>query len=677
MNRPRVLLADDHRRLTGGPKSLLASPERWWVASIGLAVAVGIAYFLAARLSLYLLTKPDGVAVFWPAAGVSSGVLIALGRDARWPVAVGTMVATIVANLTGDRNVWSAFAFALCNAGEALLTAWLIERYFGSNFSLDRLRHVLGLVAAAIVGASASGVVATVAYKLLHSPAAPALITWQHWFASDALGIITVAPLVIGLASALRKPPPRSELIEGTVALAAVAAMTGMIISTPSEPWGTLVPVALLFPLLLWLSARCRPVFASAAAFIVSLTIVWAITFGVGHFGNPGLAMDDRILGAQSSILGVAICAFVLAALFAERRQHEAVLEESEARLQEALAAGAVTAFEWDVRTDLSRHSENVAQVLGFDPQQTVSGSSFLTRVHPDDRARFKALVRGVRPDGPSYAVTFRFIRPDGREMWLEETGRAEFDAEGRFVRLKGLTRDITERKWAEERQAARELSGRLINAQEEERSRLARELHDDVTQRLAVLAINAGREERDLPSAAGGNAMRAMREGLIRLSEDVHALSYRLHPTILEDLGLIEALKTECEGFGRMASIRVDVKAQEIPEPLPYAVALCLYRITQEALRNVRRHAGASAVQVSLRPLDGGVQLAVRDNGAGFDPAQQRDRPSLGHASMRQRIYQLDGELDVDSAPGHGTTVVAWVPLKEEQREPSARAAG
>ena len=657
--------------------SAVPSPARWWVASIGLAVAVGIAYFLAARLSLYLLTQPAGVAVFWPAAGVSSGVLIALGRDARWPVAAGTIVATIVANLMGDRSVWSAFAFALCNAGEPLLTAWLIERYFGLNFSLDRMRHVLGLVAAAIVATFASGVGATMAYNLLHSPAAPAYITWLHWFASDAIGIITVAPLVIGLASALRKPPPRSELIEGTMGLAAVAAMTGIIVSLPSEPWGTLVPVALLFPLLLWLAARCRPVFASAAAFIVSLTIVGAITFGIGHFGNPGLVVEDRILGAQSSILGVSICAFVLAALFAERRQHEAVLMESEARLQEALAAGAVTAFEWDVRTDLSRHSENVAQVLGFDPQQTVTASSFLKRVHPDDRVRFKALVRGVRPDSPSYAVTFRFIRPDGREIWLEETARAEFDAEGRFVRIKGLTRDITERKWAEERQAARELSGRLIDAQEEERSRLARELHDDVTQRLAVLAIDAGREERILPSAAGGKAMRAMREGLIRLSEDVHALAYRLHPSIIEELGLVDALKTECERFGRMASIAVEVKAQEIPEPLPHAVALCLYRITQEALRNVRRHAGASAVQVSLRRLDGGVQLAVRDNGAGFDPAQHRDRPSLGHASMRQRIYQLKGELEVESAPGHGTTVLAWVPLKEEQSEPSARAAG
>ena len=446
--------------------SAVSNPARWWVGSIGLAVAVGIAYFLAARLSLYLLTKPEGVAVFWPAAGVSAGTMIALGRDARLPVAVGTIVATIVANLMGDRTVWSATAFALCNAGEALLTAWLIEHYFGSDFSLGRLRHVLGLLAAAIVGAVVSGVAATVAYRLLHSPAASVLITWQHWFSSDALGIITVAPLVIGLTSAIRAPPPRSELIEGGVALAAVAAMTGIIISLPPEPWETVVPVALLFPLLLWLAARCRPVFASAAAFIVCLAIVWAITFGIGNFGNLGVPMEDRILGAQSSILGVAICAFVLAALFAERRQHEAVLMESEARLQEALAAGAVTAFDWDVRTDLSRRSDNAAQVLGFDPQQTVTASSFLTRVHPDDRARFKALVLGVRPDRPSYAVTFRFIRPDGREIWLEETARAEFDAAGRFVRLKGLTLDITERKWAEERQGVlmAELDHRVKN---------------------------------------------------------------------------------------------------------------------------------------------------------------------------------------------------------------------
>src|SRR5258705_12398531 len=129
-----------------------------WVGSIGLAVAVGIAYFVAALLSLALLANPEGVAVFWPAAGVSAGVLIALGSRARWPVVVGTMAATIVANLSGDRNLWSAVLFGLCNAGEAVLTAWLIGHYFGSDFRLSKLRNVLGLAGAAIAGAAVSGI---------------------------------------------------------------------------------------------------------------------------------------------------------------------------------------------------------------------------------------------------------------------------------------------------------------------------------------------------------------------------------------------------------------------------------------------------------------------------------------------------------------------------------------
>jgi PAS domain S-box-containing protein len=424
-----------------------------WIGAIGLAFAVGVAYFLAAQLSLALLAEPDGVAVFWPAAGVSSGALIALGRDARLPVAGGAMVATVIANLMGDRNVSSAIAFALCNAGEALLTAWLIERYFGSGFSLDRLRNVLGLVAAAIVATAASGIGGMVAYKLFHSPTAPIWTTWHHWFASDAVGIIIVAPLVIGLAKALRESPPHKEILEGVVALAALAAvMIVIIVLLPPEPRQTVRPAALVLPVLLWLTARCQPVFAAAAAFIVSLMTVWTITFGIGHFGDPGLPIGDRILDAQSAIVAFTLYAYVLAALFAERRQHEAVLEESEARLQAALTAGVVTAFEWNPRNGLSQRSKNAAQILGLGPQP-FTAAQFLARVHPDDRARFKAIIDGVRVDSPSYSVTFRFVRPDGREVWLEETSRAEFDATGRFIRLKGLTRDITRRKQAEKRQ--------------------------------------------------------------------------------------------------------------------------------------------------------------------------------------------------------------------------------
>jgi signal transduction histidine kinase len=151
----------------------------------------------------------------------------------------------------------------------------------------------------------------------------------------------------------------------------------------------------------------------------------------------------------------------------------------------------------------------------------------------------------------------------------------------------------------------------------------------------------------------------------LVRLSEDVHALSYRLHPALLEDLGLTAALKAECERFSRQESVSVGVKLEEIPAEIPSDTGLCLFRVTQEALRNVVRHARAPAAEVSLRPLDGGLQLAVADTGVGFDSGRQRQRPSLGLASMRERVRLLGGELDVESAPGHGTTVLAWVPLE------------
>jgi signal transduction histidine kinase len=305
-----------------------------WSGSIALAVVVGIVYFLAARLSLELLTKPEGVAVFWPAAGVSAGVLIALGSRARWPVVVGTMAATIAANLFGDRNLWSAVLFALCNAGEAVFTAWLIEHYFGSDFRLNRLLAVLGLVGAAIAGTAVSGIGGAIAYRLFHSATASMLTTWQHWFASDGLGIVTVAPLLIELAAASRDRPSPSEFIEGMLAVAALALVSGLAIFLRSELLATVGPVAVLFAPLLWLAARCRPVFAAAAAFIVSLSIVWTTTFGIGYFGNPGPSATDRVLAAQVTILLVAVGASVLAALFAEirdkRKLAEAALHVSE-----------------------------------------------------------------------------------------------------------------------------------------------------------------------------------------------------------------------------------------------------------------------------------------------------------------------------------------------------------
>ena len=436
-----------------GQRRTFADPTWQWVEAIGVAMAVGIAYFLAARLSLYLLTKPDGVAVFWPASGVATGVLIALGPRARWPVAFGAAAATIAANLLGDRTSAGAAVFALCNAGEAILAAGIIERQFGSGFTLDRLRHVLGLLAAAVVASAISGIGGTLGFKLFHVSTASSLTIWQHWFASDALGIVTVAPLLIGAAAAARDPPFPNEVVEGAVALAAITVTSTLVIFLPRVSFATVVPIALLFPLLLWLAARCRLVFAATAAFVVALTIVWATIFGIGYFGDPDQPIGDRIVAAQAGILTTTLCTLVLVALFAERRRAEAALSDGAARLEQALAAGGVIAFEWNARTGSSHRSENAANILGYDRQATLTAARFLAIIHPDDRAHFKAHVRSVRPDNPSYTVTFRVMRPDGREMWLEETATAEFDAVGKCVRIKGLTLDITERKRAEKHQ--------------------------------------------------------------------------------------------------------------------------------------------------------------------------------------------------------------------------------
>jgi PAS domain S-box-containing protein len=454
------------QKQAGHPLLEFAEPTRRLVSSIGLAVAVCVAYFYAARLSLALLTKPDGVAVFWPAAGVATGVLIALGPRARLPVVAGAMAATIVANLLGDRTTWSAIVFAFCNAGEAVLVAGIIEYYFGPSFRLGRLRHVLGLLAAAIVGTAVSGVGGTAGYVLFQGSTTPVLTIWYHWFASDALGILTVAPLVIGLVSAARDLPRRSEVVEGAVALAMLAAMSGLIIFLPLEPWVTAAPVALLFPLLLWLAARCRPVFNAAAAFIVALTIVWTTTFGIGIFGDTSFPIAQRILAAQASILAVSLCAFVLAALFAERRQHETELTQSGARLQDTLtelrllyenAPIGLAFLTPDCRyLQINRH---LTEICGISVAEHIGRSVRDTVPQVADQVEY--IVQTILRTGePITGIEVKGQRPDGsnaERVWITYWHPLKAPS-GDILGINVVAEEITERKRTEAALTASEI---------------------------------------------------------------------------------------------------------------------------------------------------------------------------------------------------------------------------
>lgn len=259
-------------------------------------------------------------------------------------------------------------------------------------------------------------------------------------------------------------------------------------------------------------------------------------------------------------------------------------------------------------------------------------------------------------PDGS----TVLFRQPT---LWDEHRGAIVMGAAALLLQsalLVALLVQRSSRRRAENE--ARRLSGRILTAHEDERRKLARELHDDLTPRLARLAIDAARLQSVTagPDSGGGAAMH---EELSRLSQDVHGLAYRLHPTVLEDLGLGDALRSECERVSRGQGLTVDWHIDALPAGIAPAVTVCLFRVAQEALRNIVRHAGAHSARVSLAPKDGGLQLLVTDNGVGFEPGIGHSA-GLGIASMRERVREVGGKFSIRSEPGAGTTVQAWAPL-------------
>jgi PAS domain S-box-containing protein len=369
--------------------------------------------------------------------------------------------------------------------------------------------------------------------------------------------------------------------------------------------------------------------------------------------------------GAPERLMGVSIDV-------TERKRADEAHRAGEARLAAGADLAELAFYEMDYGRGVAWVDERFRTVCGLPEghDNALQALAFWSEhLHPGDRRRVLEL-REQMHDGrlPQLTVEYRYLHPTVGEKWIKHVGRiATRDASGRAVIAYGVLRDITESKRVEEE--LHDLSRRLIRAHEEERALLARELHDDVTQRLAVLAIDAGRAEIAARDEVQAEVLRSVREGLVHLSEDIHSLAYQLHPSVLEELGLAEALRAECERRRRQGRLELALELDPLPAFVAKDAALCLFRIAQEALNNVARHAGARAASVTLKQMDGGLLLAVRDAGAGFDPTNPGIRRSLGLASMRERVRLVDGTLDIDSAPGRGTAVIAWVPAKGESQ--------
>ena len=362
---------------------------------------------------------------------------------------------------------------------------------------------------------------------------------------------------------------------------------------------------------------------------------------------------DGRISGLRGTVQDIT-----------DRKRAQQALSESEERLRLAAEAGHMFAYTWDAATDVIIRSGRSSHILGIDAETLVTGQQLLARVHPDDRARVLAALGALTPEHPQLLVSYRMVRPDDSPIWVERCSRAYFDDTGNLVRIVGMVADITQRKQAEE--VLSSVSRRLLQAQEAERARIARDLHDDIGQRLALLLLGFDEFRRSSPDQPGERRdhLDALRRQTGEIAADIQALAHELHSSKVQLLGIVAAMSAFCSESSVRQNVEVDFSHQGVPASVPPDIALCLFRVLQEALRNAVRHSSARCFTVSLVGTPDALGLTVRDGGRGFDAESTLHDRGLGLTSMRERLKLVAGELSIESQPGRGTTIVARVPL-------------
>lgn len=489
--------------------------------------------------------------------------------------------------------------------------------------------------------------------------------SWQPWFLGNALTQLVITPAILygipGAARAVKSARPK-RWIEALLVTIGLIGAGYIAFQAPPSAGGFAEPQFYApVPFLFWAALRFGIPGASGAVAIIAIISVEAALRGHGPFA--GRSPGDTALALQEFLLLRAAPLYLVGILVEEKEASDAGLIQSERRYREVVESQTELVCRFLVNGKLSFVSETFCRAFQRE-REVLLGSDFMTLMSASARETARAQITFAALHGEQGEWECQVPLRGGNVGWQHWVCHAVAGTDSDATELQAIGRDITDRKRAED--ADRSLSGKLIEAQERERSRIARDLHDDVNQRLAAASIELSAIRRHAIDERGRTEIDHLQEELIALSEEVRHISHNLHPSLLHHTGLSTALGALCSSQRHRNGPSIDLRVPTDTDNLPPEIALCLYRVAQEALANAIRHAKASHVEMELQVGVEHAELSVRDNGIGLI-AQNEERHSrgLGLFSLDERAKLLGGTFELTTAVGHGVRVCIRIPIR------------
>jgi PAS domain S-box-containing protein len=600
-----------------------------------------------------LLVRPEMVWPLWPGCAFLVAVLLLTPRRV-WPaLLLAGFLGFVLYDIQASLPTHTIILLLISDTVEIVFAAFSVSYFLGKAPRLNSItRLLIYLFFAVFLAPLPAGFIGAVALRGEY---------WSMWaisFLTEALALLTVTPAILGWASKGQRSI--SYYIEA-ITLIAVLAILAYFTFVVSGDRGNPVLLYALVPLLLWSALRFGTTGVSSSMLVIAFLSIWRAVHGGGLFTLT--APLRSVFSLQVFLLLAGIPFMVLAAIVDEREKAAQSLRESEVRFR--LLADTAPVLIWMSDTDklCTYFNKSWLDFTGRSIDREL-GNGWAEGVHGDDVHRCLETYTRAFDQRDNFRMEYRFRRRDGEYRWILDIGVPRFSEDGSFLGYIGVGIDVTERKLAEE--ALADVGRKMVAVQEEERSRIARDLHDDINQRLAVLAIELQQLGNSPPNSPRelASELTDIRERLIEISTSVQSISYHLHSPQLEYLGIVAAMRGFCREFAARHSTEINFTNDEIPSPISREISLCLYRVLQEALHNAVQHSKVKHFEVRLGCSANQIELTVSDRGAGFDMEEATRQGGLGLISMRERVRLVNGGILIDSKPMSGTRIHVHVPI-------------